>query len=158
MEFSRQEYWSGLPYPPPPGDLPNPGIKPRSPALQADSLPAEPLEKPFLVALCCRHLKNCKCRESLSLNSTYLPKDKSSRRNSIVINPLPGSFINQGRWTHHRRRVEVSTTFRQTSSQSYLQCVLLRVHSSLLEVADPAIRDLHPHLPFPIQMIFNPEF
>ena len=42
MEFSRQEYWSGLPFPPP-GDLPNPGIEPRSPALQADSLPSEPL-------------------------------------------------------------------------------------------------------------------
>ena len=41
MEFSRQEYWSGLPFPSP-GDLPNPGIEPRSPALQADSLPAEP--------------------------------------------------------------------------------------------------------------------
>ena len=38
MGFSRQEYWSGLPCPPP-GDLPDPGIKPRSPALQADSLP-----------------------------------------------------------------------------------------------------------------------
>ena len=36
MEFSRQECWSGLPCPPP-GDLPNPGIKPRSPAFQADS-------------------------------------------------------------------------------------------------------------------------
>ena len=40
MEFSRQEYWSGLPFPSP---LPNPGIKPESPALQADSLPSEPL-------------------------------------------------------------------------------------------------------------------
>ena len=40
MGFSRQEYWSGLPFPPP-GDLPNPGIKPESPALQADSLPTE---------------------------------------------------------------------------------------------------------------------
>ena len=38
--FSRQEYWSGLPCPPP-GDLPNPGIEPRSPALQADSWPSE---------------------------------------------------------------------------------------------------------------------
>ena len=37
---SRREYWSGLPFPSP-GDLPNPGIKPRSPALQADSLPSE---------------------------------------------------------------------------------------------------------------------
>ena len=41
MGFSRQEYWYGLPFPPP-GDLPNPGIGPRSPALQADSLPSEP--------------------------------------------------------------------------------------------------------------------
>ena len=41
MEFSRQEYWSGLPFPFP-GDLPNPGIKAGSPALQVDSLPAEP--------------------------------------------------------------------------------------------------------------------
>ena len=43
--FSRQEYWNGL-HCPPPGDLPNPGIKPRSPALQVDSLPSEPPEKP----------------------------------------------------------------------------------------------------------------
>ena len=40
MEFSRQEYWSWLPCPSP-GDLPDPGIKPRSPALLADSLPFE---------------------------------------------------------------------------------------------------------------------
>ena len=46
MEFSRQEYWSGLPCPPP-GDLPNPGIKSRSPTLQADSLPSEPPGKPW---------------------------------------------------------------------------------------------------------------
>ena len=44
--FSRQEYWSGLPCPPP-GDLPNFGIEPRSPALQADSLPSEPPGKPL---------------------------------------------------------------------------------------------------------------
>ena len=41
MGFSRQEYWSGLPFPLP-GDLPDPGIKPRSPAWQADALPSEP--------------------------------------------------------------------------------------------------------------------
>ena len=41
MGFSRQEYWSGVPFPSP-GDLPNPGIKPESPALQADALPSEP--------------------------------------------------------------------------------------------------------------------
>ena len=41
MGFSRQEYWSGLPFPSP-GDLPDPGIEPGSPTLQADALPSEP--------------------------------------------------------------------------------------------------------------------
>ena len=50
MEFSRQEYWSGLPFPSP-GDLPNPGIKPRSPALQADALLSEPPGKPYYSAI-----------------------------------------------------------------------------------------------------------
>ena len=47
MGFSRQEYWSGLSLPSP-RDLPKPGIKPRSPALQADALPSEPPEKPCI--------------------------------------------------------------------------------------------------------------
>ena len=45
MEFSKQEYWSGLPFPSP-GDLTHPGIEPGSPALQADSLTSEPPGKP----------------------------------------------------------------------------------------------------------------
>ena len=52
MGFSRQQYWSGLPFPPL-GDLPDPGIvpeSPASPALQADSLPTEPWGSPSLVA------------------------------------------------------------------------------------------------------------
>ena len=43
LEFSKQEYWSGLPFSSP-ADLPDPGIDPRSPALQADCLPSEPQE------------------------------------------------------------------------------------------------------------------
>ena len=45
MEFSRQEYWTGLPFTSP-GNLPDPGIEPESSALQADALPSEPLGKP----------------------------------------------------------------------------------------------------------------
>ena len=45
MEFSRQEYWSGFPFPSP-GYLPNPGIESRSPAVQADALLSEPPGKP----------------------------------------------------------------------------------------------------------------
>ena len=47
MGFSRQEYWSGLPFPSP-GDLPDPGTKPGSPALEADALTSEPPGKPLL--------------------------------------------------------------------------------------------------------------
>ena len=46
VKFSSQEYWSGLPFPPP-GNLPDPGIESWSPALQADSLPSEPPGKPL---------------------------------------------------------------------------------------------------------------
>ena len=52
MEFSRQEYWSGLPFLSP-GDLPNPGIEPWSPALPADTLPSEPPGKPQHYTLTC---------------------------------------------------------------------------------------------------------
>ena len=48
MGFSRQEYWTGLSFPSL-GDLPDPGMEPRSPALQADSLPSEPPGKPLRV-------------------------------------------------------------------------------------------------------------
>ena len=51
MEFSRPEHWTGEPFPSP-GYLPIPGIKPRSPALQADSLPAEPQWKPNRLVCC----------------------------------------------------------------------------------------------------------
>ena len=51
MGFSRQEYWSGLPFPSP-GDLPDPGLEPRSPTLRADALPSEPPGKPPFVLAC----------------------------------------------------------------------------------------------------------
>ena len=49
MGFSRQEYWSGLPFTSP-GDHPNPGVKALSPTLQADLLLSEPLEKPLIIS------------------------------------------------------------------------------------------------------------
>ena len=58
MGFSRQEYWSGMPSPSP-GTCPNPGTEPRSPALQADSLPSEPLGKP---RICLQSRKHRRCR------------------------------------------------------------------------------------------------
>ena len=58
MEFSRQEYWSGLPFPSP-GDLPDPGIEPWSPALQTDTLPSEP---PGKSTWCICRIHHAKCR------------------------------------------------------------------------------------------------
>ena len=51
----RQEYWSGLPFPPS-GDLSDPGVEPISPALQADSLPSEPPGKPWQINLPLSHM------------------------------------------------------------------------------------------------------
>ena len=53
MEFSRQEYWSGLPFPSP-GDLPDPGIEPRSRTLRADALPSEPQAETYRKARYCK--------------------------------------------------------------------------------------------------------
>ena len=71
MGFSRQEYWSGWPFPSP-GDLPDPGIEPRSPALQADSLPTE-LRASFPTSKSCfviwrNMLRPCCC----SVTKSYL--------------------------------------------------------------------------------------
>ena len=57
MGFSRQEYQSGLPFPSP-GDLPDPGVEPSSPAMQADALPSEPPGKPLQKA----HPKSSNCQ------------------------------------------------------------------------------------------------
>ena len=56
MEFSRQEYWSGLPFPSP-KDLPNPGIESGSPALQADTVLSEPQGSPNVIIIMKEKLK-----------------------------------------------------------------------------------------------------
>ena len=71
MELSREEYWSGLPFHSP-GYLPNPGIEPGSPALQADSLPSEPPGKPLITpphsfSSPPPHVWNCKTERSCHL-------------------------------------------------------------------------------------------
>ena len=60
MEFSRQGFWSGLPFPSP-GDLPNPEIEPGSPALQADALPSEPPGKPLYIYISTYYIYVCVC-------------------------------------------------------------------------------------------------
>ena len=66
MEFSSQEYHSGLPFPSP-GDLPNPGIKPGSPALQAGSLPSEPPGTPqIMIKYLLDYQKQSNCVKSIT--------------------------------------------------------------------------------------------
>ena len=81
MGFSRQEYWSGL-LCPPPGDLPNPGIKPRSSALQADSLPSEKS-----IHLLSGHI-----------NRQRTPQTISWRRSKILVFYQNATTINEQKW------------------------------------------------------------
>ena len=77
MGLSRQECWSGLPFPSP-GDLPDPGIEPRSPALQADALPSKPPGKPIETKV---YLKNWDylVEQRLDYSTTSRPR-KSGRK------------------------------------------------------------------------------
>ena len=107
----------------------------------------------ILIILRWNHLKNSKRRERLSSNSSYLPKDWSSKRKSIVINPLPRSFINLERLTHYRREDEMSH-HTQTLSQSVSPPVLLRVQSSSLKIIYSLISCLHlPFSPSPLMIL-----
>ena len=76
MEFSRQEYWSGLPFPSP-GALPNPGIEPGSPALQADTLPSEP--PAAAAAAAAKSLQLCPTLRPHRRQPTRLPRSWDSR-------------------------------------------------------------------------------
>ena len=86
LGFSRPEYWSGLLFPSP-GDLPDPGIEPRSPVLQADALTSEPPGKPFL--LCIKPLRKDKGRWlcatfCFQIDFFFL---------TVVFSLLPGDFL-----------------------------------------------------------------
>ena len=79
MGFSRQEYWSGLPFPSP-GDLPDPGIELRSPALQADALTSEPPGKPIAKEAVIKTIpkkKKCKKAKGLSEKAVEIAEKRS---------------------------------------------------------------------------------
>ena len=106
MEFSRQEYWSGLPFPSP-GDLPNPGIEPRSPVLQADALLSEPPGKPLsclrcwntealvrnLVSMCQTLLTNSQQRFYVIFCHFVQDSNDSFRHVSTAEDPAPQSVV-----------------------------------------------------------------
>ena len=91
MEFSRQEYWSGLPFPSP-RDLPNPGIEPGSPALQADTLLSEPPGKPSVISkattkLYKEHVTQRNQRSQWHPTPALLPGKSHGRRSLVGCSP-----------------------------------------------------------------------
>ena len=82
ISFSRQEYWSGLPFPSL-GDLPDPGIKPGSPALEADTLTSEPPGKPHILANPIYHLSGCVLVQAAKL--LHKPPDWSSCFYTVAV-------------------------------------------------------------------------
>ena len=88
MEFSRQAYWSGLPFPSP-GDLPDPGIKPGSPTFQADALLSEPPGKPSAQRLFDLDWKPCPLQAN---------QDQKESKNPVTCHcgqHIPGQFQSQ---------------------------------------------------------------
>ena len=113
--FSWQEYWSGLPFLSP-GDLPDPGIEPRSPALQADSLPSEPPGKPKALKKKKRKTKTNiflrlslkKIQKAIKENSKWILRESSENGNSwhtegnchVVINSYWNRWVITHTHTH----------------------------------------------------------
>ena len=136
MEFSRPEYWSGYPFPSP-GDLPDPGIKPRSPTLQADSLPAEPQGKP----------KNTGVHSLSLLQGIFLTQ--GSKLGLPLCRQILYNLSYQGNLknsTHELRELLPCWCFRCTSSRLLQHCVCVKVSQScptLCYLCSPPGSSLH---------------
>ena len=157
--FSRPEYWSGEPFPSP-GDLPNPGIEPQSPALQADSLSAEPPGKPncqgftiFLSSFILRILlppnEDTKLDADSPNSLSYCPRKKEA--GFPFKDLLSEKQINRAQTWKNDRVLRSHTTYQGRSSwcivsiflsswdwgtiENHLQVLLLRESSSHFPMA-----------------------
>ena len=111
----------------------------------------------ILVILSSRNLKKHECMERLSPNSPSLPKDISSKWDSIVINAFPGSFINQGGLTLVTGEETKSRHHSQKNCHTFhLPSILLKTHSSFLRIIYSSLRGCHFSSPFLIKMMSNP--
>ena len=152
LEFSRQEYWSGLPFPSP-GDLPHPCIKPWSTALQADSLTSEPPGKPPCDSSSgCTETRRVLCfsgpqlpgmQELANLKVLPLPETTEERRDPPRI-PCFGPCQ-----LHHRIREGVITSFTQKERKLLLGLLNSPVSALNWAVIDSGKRlirfSTHPH-------------
>ena len=121
MGFSKQEYWSGFPFLSP-GDLPDPGIKPRSPALQADALPSEPPGKPknvqtivqlhsfhILARLCSKSFKLCFSSTWTENFQMYKLDLEKAGEAEIKLPPLIGWWRKEGSFRKSSTSVSLTT-------------------------------------------------
>ena len=122
VEFSRQEYWSGLSFPSP-GDLPDPGIEPGSPALQADSLPTELWRKPMYLkmheSVSLRVLSKALWAVQLGKNTAWVASSFSrgsfQPRNRTQVSCIAGRFFTN--WA--MKEAHVLTNAWKCKSQSF---------------------------------------
>ena len=134
MGILQARYWSGLPCPPP-GDFPNPGIKPRSPTLQVDSLPSEPTGKP----------------KNTGVGSLLLLKGTSQPRYRTRVFWTAGGILYQ--LSYQRSPVNLFSSVQFSRSVDSMDCSTsgFPVHHQLLELAQTnvhrigdAIQPAHP--------------
>ena len=116
MGFSRQEYWSGLPFPFP-GDLPDPGIKPGSPALEADALTSEPPWKPILKKGNDKHCSNYHTTALISHTSKVMPQILQVRLQQFVNCELPDVHAGFGKGRGTTLPTYIGSSKKQESSR-----------------------------------------
>ena len=92
IKFSRQEYWSGLPFPFP-GDLPDPGIEPRSPELQADTLTSEPPGKPSVTLALAKISNQLHCILGIEISPRVLASEEDALNQALEQTESSSRFI-----------------------------------------------------------------
>ena len=96
MGFSRQEYWSGLPFPSP-GDLPNPGIEPGSPALEADGLTSEPRYNNYKY-ICIQSRNTQYIRQMLTSIKRHCNELILCTYNHFIVDPVEAPLVALEKW------------------------------------------------------------
>ena len=147
VEFSRQEYWSGLPFPSP-EDLPNPGIKPRSLALQADALPSEPPGKP---------LNGCRILLKVDFKPEWFLLFQVDDRWWIVggwmDQQTKGGRERRSEKTHKHRQKHYLRVWSKTCTEKKLVWFWVVLSSLQLLEAHPASSGWSKNVPFPYTCI-----